>query len=160
MRNEPLLHQSDAARMLADFHEAFAHPNTDALWLRPTLHDEEHAELIEALESGDKAAVARELADVLYIAYGTAHVYGIDLDAALAEVHRANMSKLAKCDACGGDGFGQHDEAGHAVMNDDWTADMCEPCDGRGRVALRREDGKILKGPDFSPPDMTKVVGS
>lgn len=155
----PLLHQSEAARMLAEFHRVFAHPDTDALWLRPVLHAEEHAELLEALDSGDKAAVARELADVLYIVYGTAHVMGIDLDAALAEVHRANMSKRAKCEACGGDGFGKH-ENGYAVMNDDWTADMCEACDGEGRKPLRRDDGKILKGPDFLPPDMAKAVGS
>jgi predicted HAD superfamily Cof-like phosphohydrolase len=111
---------SDAARYLAEFHTAFAHPDTDALWLRPTLHQEEHVELIEALETGDRQQIARELADVLYIAYGTAHLYGIDLDAALAEVHRANMSKLG--------------------------------ADGR---PVRRDDGKVLKGPKFRPPDMS-----
>lgn len=84
---------SAARCALAEFHRAVEHPDTDSLWLRPTLHDEEHAELIEALASGDRAAIARELADVVYIAYGTAHVYGIDLDAAFFEVHRANMHK-------------------------------------------------------------------
>lgn len=48
----------------------------------------------EALVSGDRIAIAQELADLVYVAYGTALVYGIDLDAAIAEVHRANMSKL------------------------------------------------------------------
>ncbi|UQX01898.1 hypothetical protein [Streptomyces sp. RerS4] len=38
-------------------------------------------------------SVAPELADVVYIAYGTALVHGIDLDAVLAEIHRADMSK-------------------------------------------------------------------
>lgn len=113
------------ADMLAEFHQTFAHPDTDALWLRPTLHNEEHDELIGALESGDREQIARELADVLYIAYGTAHVYGIDLDAALAEVHRANMSKVGE--------------------------------DGQ---PIRREDGKVLKGPQFRPPDMSGALRS
>lgn len=38
--------------------------------------------------------IARELADAVYVAYGTALVYGIDLDAVIAEVHRANMRKV------------------------------------------------------------------
>lgn len=84
------------SRYLAEFHAAISHPETDALWLRRTLHVEEHAELLEAIESGDPAQIARELADVVYVAFGTAHAAGIDLDAALAEVHRANMSKTRK----------------------------------------------------------------
>ena len=43
---------------------------------------------------GRLAELARELADVVYVAYGTAITHGIDLDAVIAEVHRANMSKL------------------------------------------------------------------
>lgn len=84
---------SAASEALREFHAAVSHPDTDLLWLRRTLHDEEHAELVEALELGDLSGIARELADVVYVAYGTAHAYGIDLDAALAEVHRANMQK-------------------------------------------------------------------
>jgi hypothetical protein len=46
------------------------------------------------VEAGDLQGIAQELADVVYVAYGTALTYGIPLDAVLAEVHRANMSKL------------------------------------------------------------------
>jgi len=38
--------------------------------------------------------LAKEMADLLYVVYGTAVTYGIDLDAVFAEVHRSNMSKL------------------------------------------------------------------
>lgn len=79
--------------MLEEFHAAVGHPMTDALWLRRTLHDEEHAELVEALEEMRPEGIARELADVVYLCFGTAHAAGINLDAALAEVHRANMEK-------------------------------------------------------------------
>lgn len=87
---------SDASDMLREFHE---HPNADgdtgSRALRLTLHEEEHKELEDELaEPYDRAKIARELADVVYVAYGTAWVFGIDLDAALAEIHRAAMSKL------------------------------------------------------------------
>jgi predicted HAD superfamily Cof-like phosphohydrolase len=83
----------DARAALAELHALVWHPDTNLLWLRRTLHDEEHAELVEAIASEDRAAIARELADVVYLAYGTAHAYAIDLDVALAEVHRANLQK-------------------------------------------------------------------
>lgn len=101
---------SDAARAIAEFHVALG----DARYrgnaaLRLTLHEEEHEELLDELSDKrlgidvrepkadadvDRAKLARELADVVYISYGTAHAFGIDLDAALAEIHRATMSKL------------------------------------------------------------------
>jgi predicted HAD superfamily Cof-like phosphohydrolase len=62
--------------------------------LRIKLIKEEVKEYIEALETGDIASIAQELADIVYVVYGAAITHGIDLDAVLAEVHRANMSKL------------------------------------------------------------------
>lgn len=101
---------SDAALMLQQFHAALGdEPGRGNAELRLTLHKEEHSELIDelyalaAFERGDsildtdlfiREQLARELADVVYIAYGTAHAFAIDLDVALAEVHRAAMSKL------------------------------------------------------------------
>jgi predicted HAD superfamily Cof-like phosphohydrolase len=38
--------------------------------------------------------IADALADIVYVVYGAALTYGIDLDAVLREVHRSNMSKL------------------------------------------------------------------
>lgn len=85
-----------AARLWA-FH---THPNADertnSRELRATLHREEHKELQDELEDPEqnRARIARELADVVYVAYGTALVYDIDLDEALSEVHIAAMRKL------------------------------------------------------------------
>ena len=88
------------ASMLAEFH---AHPNADEATnsreLRYVLHVEEAAELADELDheddgEWDREKIARETADVVYVAYGTAHVFDIDLDVALAEIHRAAMRKL------------------------------------------------------------------
>jgi predicted HAD superfamily Cof-like phosphohydrolase len=58
------------------------------------LLSEEVGELRDATATRDIVGIADALADIVYVAYGTAVTYGLDLDAVLAEVHRANMSKL------------------------------------------------------------------
>jgi predicted HAD superfamily Cof-like phosphohydrolase len=92
--------------------------------LRQALIDEEIDELRAAVAGDDVVSIADALADIVYVAYGTARVYGIDLDAVLDEVHASNMTKLGP--------------------------------DGR---PIRRADGKVLKGPDFRPPDIAGVLG-
>jgi predicted HAD superfamily Cof-like phosphohydrolase len=89
-------------RFVRQFHEVFGllHPDRPALLPaevgrhRQLLLEEEAAEVGEAVRGGERHEIAHELADVVYVAYGTAISYGIDLDEVLAEVHRANMSKL------------------------------------------------------------------
>lgn len=123
-------------RMVRDFHEAFglvvdAEDTPELRQFRFKLIREEFEEVDEALYPFPGGAfkppplehVAKELADLAYVLYGTAVSLGIDLDEALRRVHASNMSKLG--------------DDGHA---------------------LRREDGKILKGPNYQPPDMTGVV--
>ncbi len=62
--------------------------------LRQALIEEEVGELRQASGDRDLVGIADALADIVYVAYGTAHVYGIDLDAVLDEVHASNMTKL------------------------------------------------------------------
>jgi len=62
--------------------------------LRVALLKEEVDELAEATTQRDIIEIADALADIVYVAYGAAVNYGIDLDAVLTEVHRSNMSKL------------------------------------------------------------------
>lgn len=112
--------------MVEEFHRAFDRPiNVSLDWdhlhtLRCNLLIEE---CNEVLDSRNIYELAKELADVLYITYGTAVTYGIPLDAVFAEVHRSNMSKLGE--------------------------------DGKPVV---REDGKILKGPNYRIADVEKVL--
>lgn len=61
---------------------------------RGELLAEEAAEVAEVSVIGPLDRLAHELADVVYVAYGTALVHGIDLDAVIAEIHRSNMTKL------------------------------------------------------------------
>ena len=62
--------------------------------LRYNLIKEELDELKLALDNNDLLEVADALTDILYVAYGAGHAFGINLDACFEEVQNSNMSKL------------------------------------------------------------------
>jgi predicted HAD superfamily Cof-like phosphohydrolase len=92
---------NDEQLMVRDFHEHFGLPSSDRpTWPGDTVHrlrvlliEEELAELRNAGDARNLVAVADALADLLYVVYGAAETYGIDLQAVFREIHRSNMSK-------------------------------------------------------------------
>lgn len=89
--------------MVEEFHATFglpirtepALPDFAEQLLRYNLLAEEFNEYKEAVFEGQGVvAIADALADMVYVIYGTALCYGIDLDAVLRAVHDSNMSKL------------------------------------------------------------------
>jgi predicted HAD superfamily Cof-like phosphohydrolase len=95
----------DVSAALDEFHKAFNLPARETpgigidealAQLRVALLEEEVAEFVTASADKDLIAIADALADIVYVAYGTALTYGIDLNAVLHEVHRSNMSKLGR----------------------------------------------------------------
>jgi predicted HAD superfamily Cof-like phosphohydrolase len=64
--------------------------------LRIDLIVEELEELKEAMNNKDLLEVADALTDILYVAYGAGHAFGIDLDKCFDEVQNSNMSKLGE----------------------------------------------------------------
>lgn len=115
------------------FHERFKqaindepHVDDDTLnTLRVNLLQEELNELDSALFHGDIIATLDALTDLQYVLDGAYLSLGFHRhkNAALAEVHRSNMSKLG--------------------------------ADGR---PVYRADGKVTKGPSYSPPDLAAVM--
>jgi predicted HAD superfamily Cof-like phosphohydrolase len=85
-----------------DFHQAFGQrvgetpelPSKDERELRRKLLAEEYTEYVVAEYNNDIVEIADALADIIYIAAGTAVSYGIPLDRIFTEVHRSNMAKL------------------------------------------------------------------
>lgn len=90
----------DKVRMFHEVMESYSNdkpkiPTTDVSGFRLALIEEEMAEVKEALEEGtDIEHIAKELADLLYVTYGCAIAYGINLDLAFTLVHDSNMTKL------------------------------------------------------------------
>lgn len=110
----PLTELGDVLARVLDFHEAFDLPREPApaaqvgdvlAQLRVRLLREEVEEFADATDHRDIVGIADALADIVYVAYGSAITYGIDLDAVIREVHRSNMSKL--------------DEHGRPVLRED-----------------------------------------
>jgi predicted HAD superfamily Cof-like phosphohydrolase len=62
--------------------------------LRFNLIKEELEELRIAIDTKNLVEVADALTDILYVAYGAGHAFGIDLDKCFDEVQQSNMSKL------------------------------------------------------------------
>jgi predicted HAD superfamily Cof-like phosphohydrolase len=93
---------SSPADMVREFHLAFGldarstptEVAPDLAAHRGELLAEEAAEVAEVSVTGPLDKLAHELADVVYVAYGTALVHGVDLDAVIAEIHRSNMTKI------------------------------------------------------------------
>jgi predicted HAD superfamily Cof-like phosphohydrolase len=103
----------DPMKALKEFHDTFAPEQReddywDKLTRRGNLISEEFDEVMEAIQWGErveagravatreevKVEIAAELADLLYVAYGTAEELGIDLPAVFNATHGANMSKV------------------------------------------------------------------
>jgi predicted HAD superfamily Cof-like phosphohydrolase len=106
-----------------DFHEAFGQrigekpefPDRKERTLREKLLEEEFNEYMRAELNDDLVEIADALADIIYIACGTAVSYGIPLDDVFAEVHRSNMAKLV-------DGKVIRREDGKIQKPEGWTA--------------------------------------
>ncbi len=98
---------------LVEFHETFARDQrnddvTDQIERRMNLIEEEFEEVMLALNDMHRYSlgynsltaeeamteVAAELADLLYVVYGTAEELGIPLDRVFNAIHQANMAKV------------------------------------------------------------------
>ena len=92
----------EAQQMVLEFHKEFdihiaetpSVPDEKTQALRVRLIQEEFDELKEAFKKNDLPHIAKELADLLYVVYGTAISYGIDMEPVFQEVQRSNMSKV------------------------------------------------------------------
>ena len=109
--------------------------------LRWRLIDEEAQELRESVTL---VQYLDAICDLLYVIDGAALVAGFSgqqVEDAFAEVHRSNMSKL-------------------------WSADEIECIPGGcfsshagdGRYIVRRNDGKVIKSPSYSPANLQPII--
>lgn len=118
-----------------------AMPSPEVHNLRFRLIDEEAQELRDATSL---VQYLDAIVDLLYVVQGAALVAGFSgqqVEDAFAEVHRSNMSKL-------------------------WSADEidCIPADCRAvlvdsnRYIVRRNDGKVIKSPTYSPANLQAII--
>ena len=126
-------------KMVHEFHTLYGIPVADTptplpadrVHLRVGLIREELEELEEALTDADPVATYDAAIDIMYVTLGMLVEMGMDVEPGFAEVHRSNLSKL------GPDG---------------------KPIISRGEDVDGYPAGKVLKGPDYSPPDLARVL--
>lgn len=161
---------TDPTKLVNEFHKFFGLPTPNGprvlegkeCYFRDALLTEEYLELHDELhrEPGNLAAQYKEAADLAYVLYGWDQHAGGALSAVLEEVHRSNMTKLWECWDC--DGTGEIPVGVEldfdSGMYDAADIEDCVGCQGTGRRAKYREDGKVLKPPTYEPPDIQKVL--
>lgn len=109
--------------------------------LRYRLIGEEAVELDEAADLRDYIDA---IGDLLYVVYGAALAAGFSphqIDAAVAEIHRSNMSKCWSEDEI-----------------DSAPADCKSMRVGPNRYIVQRADGKIIKSPSYSPAKLKQYT--
>lgn len=174
--------------MVAEFHQKFDLPNLvgepsiveERKALRFELIREEVEELRVALEAHDKIETADALADIVYVAVGAALEFGIDLEAVQLEmIPVGDFREMAKTVEVLRLAVGISNVTGVSVC----LAKICQiayvmakrysiPLDAvleevhRSNMTKvwadgtvhKREDGKVLKPPTYSPADIGSVL--
>lgn len=128
-----------ALQMAQEFHETMGQSIGDPRRpditvdqaLRIELIREEFEELKKALAAGDVIEAADALADLQYVINGAAVSWGIDLASVYEEVHASNMTK---------------------------AAEAVDATNERKLTGQKRADGKVMKGPNYRPPDVAGVL--
>lgn len=109
--------------------------------LRYRLIDEEAQELRDAT---NLIEYLDAVGDLLYVVYGAAIAAGFtahQIEATVYEIHRSNMSKLWSADEI-----------------DSIPADCRASHVGDGRYIVRRNDGKVIKSPTYSPANLQPII--
>jgi len=140
----PADRESAAYTMVREFRQAFDASKDPALWAK--LIREELAEFDEALQN-----LVKEFSDVKYVLAGALQTYeevgGPDLDETLAkriEIASAIVSSFLP-ELVEDTAFAEVHRSNMSKLGPDGKP-------------VRREDGKILKGPNYSPADLTFIT--
>lgn len=125
--------------LVKKFHESFKIKNgkrneilsTKEALLRFKLMEEENLEYIEACEKKDIVQIADALGDMLYILCGTILKHGLEdsIEDIFLEIQKSNMSKLGKDNK--------------PIIND-------------GIIDPNKPKGKVLKGENYKPPNLSQ----
>ncbi|HEY2472748.1 MAG TPA: nucleoside triphosphate pyrophosphohydrolase family protein [Terracidiphilus sp.] len=182
MTEKPYRPQQDIVTLMKQFDqdvkESPEMPDAKTRLLRARLVFEEALEFVRAcgctVATGDGVAVIEEISvtadpngtpdlteyvdgcvDQLVVTYGALNAAGIKVEPAWDEVQRSNMSKAwPHCSAC------------DAVLERGLGSELVHPGNGDAHGGAwsavlkvhKREDGKFIKAPTYSPADLKSVI--
>lgn len=135
--------RDNAVAMVTEFMDTFEPPRTEEFWLK--LIKEEKAEVHEAA-----VHLLKELADLQYVVAGLIGSVGeARAEELLTPVFAPNMDHLSDLYEAFGDRGEEAFRRVH-ISNMSKVGDDGKP--------IRREDGKILKGPNYKPPVLDDLI--
>jgi predicted HAD superfamily Cof-like phosphohydrolase len=154
--------QPDALNLVGEFHKTFKHPilekpsipSEDRCKLRVALIAEELKELEVAILEKDIVEVADALCDIQYVLSGAILEFGLGekFKELFEEVQRSNMSKACKTE-----------EEARATVKYYHEKDGTE-CyykeEGDKWLVYRKSDNKTIKSINYSPANLTRILGS
>ena len=156
-------------------------PDRKTLLLRARLLFEEARETIEAAGckingldnvAGDFVVIDPDLepnlkemgdgiGDTLVVLYGFANAIGMQVKPVWDEIQRSNLSKMwAHCSVCD-EVLEKREGRGDWLFHADATPEQSSKHGGDWKVVLKihkREDGKVIKAPTYSPADIQGVL--
>lgn len=136
----------DQAKFMTICFQTVGQNNPKQTAMYETLLAEEHTERLEAIAAGDVVEEFDADLDMLVVHLGRMlSRWPVEMiEAGWAEVMRSNLSKAEECQC--------------AALGQEFRNPRCYNCNGTGYTVQRREDNKILKGPQYSPPDLKSVM--
>lgn len=152
-----------------EFHKAFGLPHNTEMQsnvftenkkltkLRLDLILEEVSELKEAIDTHDFTEVIDALSDILYVVYGAASSFGININKAFDIVHKSNMSKL-----CTSEEQAQKTVENYRKLYESGSSTYDSPeyrlSDNKKYwVVFNKSSGKILKSIDYTPANFESL---
>jgi len=143
---------------LTQFYHAFSASTDIRLWCK--LVKEETAELQEAMLKGDRAEILKEFCDVIYVIVGMEMAEPDRVDLLItAEELKEFKTILKKADEAVGfakEHAGFSPEVIAKAFSRVHASNMSKL--GEDGKPIRREDGKIMKGPNYIKPDLSDLV--
>lgn len=143
---------------VAAFIKAFGASLDVMLWTK--LIEEETKELLDALRKGDRENGLKEMVDVLYVMTGAGLVEPTDIMAIISDETEAVIDMVI-----------EEANAAFDAAQEEWefTAEVFTEAFARVHMSnmskldengkpIKREDGKVLKGPLYKPADLSDLV--
>ena len=145
---------------VAKFHSLFklpivdepAIPSSERITLRISLLEEELYELKTAIKDNDLVEVADAFADLQYVLSGAILEFGLGsrFKAIFDEVQRSNMSKTCKTM--------EEAELTRKYYFENRGMESYIEKSGEEFLVYRKDDGKVLKSVNYSPPDIAELL--
>jgi len=129
-------------------------PSGERIALRISLLEEELSELKHAISDNDITGVADAFADLQYVLSGAILEFGLGekFKAIFDEVQRSNMSKTCKT-------LHEAEQTSEYYLKERGMESYIEKSSDEYLV-YRKNDGKVLKSVNYSPPDIASILRS